>query len=200
MQAPEEFKQEFPEVAAVWHGLRRGLTASPSADTLVLGSGSQSFLQSVCAKLRHHVGGKILSLYSLNSGAKTARGARPFAAVPAQSRSKAIAGATSWGDSVDLHLRVVRHADFGGATNGHHVLLYGHASGCNDRVFTPARATPKTLRHLVGSAVQGQYRPSPAYRGGAGEASLAMGGKAFVARFVGHVGPQRQLHLSLGVQ
>ena len=94
----------------------------------------------------------------------------------------------------------VGESRLGGATNGHHVLLYDDASGCNDQVSTPARATPKTLRHLVGSAVQGQFRPSPAYRGGAGEASLAMGGKAFVARFVGHVGPQRQLHLSLGVQ
>ena len=95
----------------------------------------------------------------------------------------------------------VGESRLGGATNGHHVLLYDDASGCNDRVLTPARATPKTLRHLVGSAVQGQFRPSPAPPiEEAGEASLAMGGKAFVARFVGHVGPQRQLHLSLGVQ
>ena len=56
----------------------------------------------------------------------------------------------------------VGESRLGGATNGHHVLLYDDASGCNDRVLTPARATPKTLRHLVGSAVQGRFRPSPA--------------------------------------
>ena len=81
VQAPEDFRKEFPEVSSVWHGLREGFTASPSADTLVLGSGSQCFLQSVCAKLSHHVGGKILSLYSLTSRGKSTRGALPFASV-----------------------------------------------------------------------------------------------------------------------
>ncbi|EJK66977.1 hypothetical protein THAOC_12045 [Thalassiosira oceanica] len=90
VQAPEDFKEEFPEVSAVWHGLGGGLTASPSADTLVLGSGSQSFLQSVCAKLRHHKGGKILSLFSLTGRDETTRSARPFAASSRGARRAAI--------------------------------------------------------------------------------------------------------------
>ena len=74
---------------------------------------------------------------------------------------------------------MVCHADFGGATNGHHALLYDRESGCDDGVLTPARATPKTLRHLVGSAVQGYFRQStaPPNKADHGRRVIKRGGK-----------------------
>ena len=157
--ASEDFKQEFPEVVSVWRGLSEGFPAPPAADTLVLGSGSQGFLKSVRAKLRHHFGGMIFSLFSLTmSGTDD----KPLVAASTRDQVGLFSEAIRWGESCDLRHSVVCHSDFGGATNGQHLLFYDRESGCSDAIFRPWPATPKTLRHLVGSAVRGHFQRSKA--------------------------------------
>ena len=154
--APERFKKEFSEVAGVWHGSHVGLTASAPPDTLILGSGSQCFLQALCVKLENHTGGFILNLYSLDDHHT------PIAAAPQKERRKLVRHAVAWGHSLDLKHVVLQHSAFGGATNGHHLVFYDSASGCSAASFAPARATPKTLRHYLSSAARGWHDEVPA--------------------------------------
>ena len=151
VQAPVGFREEFPEARGVWHGVNEDIAVIPPPDTLILGSGSQSFLESLRAKLRHHTGGFIFSLYALS------RPSVPLVAATRKQRSAVLQRARNLGRRLDLRLAVLDHAAFGGATNGHHCVFYDSESGCTAETFVPGPATPKTMAHLVGSASRGFF-------------------------------------------
>lgn len=54
---------------------------------------------------------------------------------------------------VNYQARVVRHANFGGATNGSHMLWF---KGIRSTVFNPPAGVPRTLKHLLNAAAPTQ--------------------------------------------
>ena len=193
VQAPVGFREEFPEARGVWHGVNEDIAVIPPPDTLILGSGSQSFLESLRAKLRHHTGGFIFSLYALS------RPSVPLVAATRKQRSAVLQRARNLGRRLDLRLAVLDHAAFGGATNGHHCVFYDSESGCTAETFVPGPATPKTMAHLVGSASRGFF-PQASGRPHAGACRRTMAWQAHLERSHGHVGARGSLRVSVRIQ
>ena len=50
---------------------------------------------------------------------------------------------------------IVNHADFGGATNASHLIIF---RGFSSAAFAPSQGIPRVLKHLLNSAVEGRFR------------------------------------------
>ena len=146
---PTKYHQFFRPRAEMpgWQTLKELFTLKKlSPDTLLLGSGSYSQLRQLRSKFPTYPGGMIfvivLDLAHISS-------------------KSAQAGFTDLGTKVpDLGMKacILKHNEFGGATNGAHLICFDEASGLESVMCRPPVTTPRVLRHIIDSAVRTKRR------------------------------------------
>ena len=59
-----------------------------------------------------------------------------------------------------LEVVIVRHDQFGGASNAPHLCIYNKL--VPSAVFEPSKSVPRVLKHLINPASRGNYKSIPA--------------------------------------